>query len=214
MKQAYRDKIRSQVRRTSDEWDARTRKAARRLLSAACFRETGDSTLQATGSALLPPIAFYYSLYHAVIAVLYLDCATPDPSVLDRAGHKAVAARFSNNLVKPKLVDPSVAGLLQRLRAFREYANYTVGGKLQGDQQYVNAIADAKRLYDETGQAMSHLLGFVRAVSDAAQATPSISERIMVTIGDDIGDDVFQMYLSDADQKRVTAYLVTEKLST
>ena len=61
---------------------------------------------------------------------------------------------------------------------------------------------------------MSSLLRFIRAVSDAAQASPSISERIMVTIGDDIGDDVHQIYLSHADQERVTAYLLAERLTT
>jgi hypothetical protein len=103
---------------------------------------------------------------------------------------------------------------LDELRAFREYANYTVGGKLPGDKHYLNAIEDSGRLYKQTGQAMSSLLCFVRAISDAPQATPSISERIMDTIGDDIGDDVYQMYLSHADQERVTAYLLAEKLTT
>lgn len=213
MKQAYRDEVRSQVQRRSGEWDTRARKAARRLLSAVCFRETAESVLRETGSALLPPIAFYYSLYHAVIAALYLDCRT-DPRVLDRARHKSVAARLTSNLVKPRLVDSSVADLLQRLRSFREYANYTVGGKLPGDYQYLNAIEDSRRLYKETGQAILNILGFIRAVSRAGQASPSISERIMITIGDDISEDVLQMYLSQADQERVAAYLVTEKLTT
>ena len=213
MKQAYRDELRSRVRRNSSEWEARARKAARRLLSAVCFRETAESALRETGSALLPPIAFYYSLYHAVIAALYVDWRT-EPKALGRANHKAVAARLTSNLVKPGLVDSRNADLLRRLRAFREYANYTLGGKLQGDAQYLNAIDDAGCLYEDTGQAMLNLLGFIRAVSDAAPLSPSISERIMVMIGDDIGDDVFQMYLSKADEKRVTAYLVAEKLST
>jgi hypothetical protein len=61
---------------------------------------------------------------------------------------------------------------------------------------------------------MLNLLTFIRAVSDTARLNPSISERIMVTIGDDIGDDVLQMYLSEADASRVTAYLLAERLST
>jgi len=213
MKQVYRDQLRASVRRSSKEWDARSREAARRLLSAVCFRETAESTLRQTGSALLSPIAFYYSLYHAVIAALYLDWRT-DPTLLRRATHKAVAARLANNLVKPRLVESRSADVLRSLRAFREYANYTVGGKLQSDSQYINAISDAGCLYDDTGQAMSSLLGFIRNVSDAAPLSPSISERIMVTVGDDIGDDVFHMYLSTADRQRVTQYLVAEKLST
>lgn len=213
MKQAYRDKLRSQVRKRPDEWDRRARQAARRLLSAVCFRETAESALRKTQSALLPPIGFYYCLYHAVIAALYVDCRT-DPSVLARARHKAVVARLTSNLVKPELVDPHVAELLQELRAFREYANYTVGGKLAGDRQYLNAIGDSARFYEATGRAMSQLLNFIRAVSDAARANSSIFERIMVTIGDDIGEDVFQMYLSKADEQRVVAYLLAEKLTT
>ena len=213
MKQAYRDKVRSQVRRNSDEWEARSRNAARRLLSAVCFRESAESTLRQTGSALLPPIAFYYALYHAVIAALYLDCNT-EPRKLSLARHKFVADRLASNLVEPGLVDADVAEVLQELRAFREYANYSVGGKLPGDKRYLNALGDSRHLYDGTGQAISSLLRFIRAVSEAARTDPSISDRIMVTIGDDIGDDVFQMYLSHVDQERVATYLLAEKLTT
>lgn len=213
MKQSYRDKVRSQVRRNPEEWDTRARKAARRLLSAVCFRETAESALQSSGSALLPPIAFYYALYHAVLSALYLDCNT-EPRALSGARHRAVAGRLRTNLVQPKLVPPTVLDLLTRLRAFREYANYTVGGKLPGDRLYLNAIADSQLLYNDTGQAIASLLGFIRAVSEAARADPSLSDRIMVTIGDDIGDDVLQMYMSNADQARVTAYLLAEELTT
>lgn len=71
-----------------------------------------------------------------------------------------------------------------------------------------------KCLYDATGHARASLLNFIRAVSEAACTDPSILERIMVTIGDDIGDDVLQMYLSTADQDRVTRYLLAEGLTT
>jgi len=36
----------------------------------------------------------------------------------------------------------------------------------------------------------------------------------MITIGDDIGDDVYNMYLAEEDQKRVVAYLLAKKLTT
>ena len=134
--------------------------------------------------------------------------------MLSAARHGFVAARLASNLVKPGLVDSDVAEALQKLRAFREYANYTVGGKLPGGKQYLNALEDSKRFYNDTGQAISSLLRFIRAVSEAARTDPSISDRIMVTIGDDIGDDVLQMYLSHVDQERVWAYLRAEKLTT
>ena len=89
-----------------------------------------------------------------------------------------------------------------------------MGGKLSGDYQYLNAIDDSGRLYDVTGQAIAALLKFIRAVSHAAKTNPSISERIMVVIGDDIGDDILQMYLSSVDQQRVMDYLLAEKLTT
>jgi len=136
------------------------------------------------------------------------------PETLRRAKHKTVAVGLASNLVKAQLIDSSVADLLQELRTFREYANYTVGGKLPGDRQYLNAIGDCAHLYSKTGQALANVLDFIRDVSIAAESSPSISERIMVTIGDDIGDDVYNMYLAEEDQKRVVAYLLAKKLTT
>ena len=201
-RQRYRDRIRTEVLQRSDAWDARAQCAARRFLSAVCFRETAESTLRTTGSALLPPIAFYYAIFHGVIGTLYLECDT-EPRRLTRASHRRVAASLTDNLVGPGHVDSSVADLLRRLRAFREYANYTVGGKFAGDKQYLRAVDDCGRLYDGTGEAMASLLRFVRAVSDVPMTSPSICDRIRVTIGDHIGDDVYQMYLSQADEDRV-----------
>ena len=40
------------------------------------------------------------------------------------------------------------------------------------------------------------------------------SRAKQISLGDDIGDDVFQMYLSDADRDRVVDYLVAQGLST
>lgn len=213
MKQAYRDRLRAAVRGADTEWEARSRSAARRLLSAVCYRETSESALQCTGTALLPPVGFYYALYHGVIAALYLDWQT-QPAELNRARHQAVARLLDSHLIQRGLLPRSCGQLLHTLRAFREYANYTVGGKLRGDQQYLNARDQAQTLYDQTGQALSGILDFVRNVSRATPLDPSVSDRIAVTIGDDIGDDVFQMYLSDQDRDRIVPYLVAEGLST
>ena len=188
-------------------------RAARRLLSATCFRETAQSALRGTGSALLPPIGFYYSLYHAIIAALYLEWRT-EPPVLRRATHSLVSRRLKAQLVNAKLVSSSCSELFDRLRAFREYANYTVGGKLKSDEPYINAIEQVEHMYDETGQAMASILSFIRQVSNAAPIEPSLVERIAITIGDHIGEDVVQMYLAENDGSRVVKYLVAEGLST
>lgn len=213
MKQAYRDRLKAAARRADTEWEARARGAARRLLSAVCYRETSESALQCTGSALLPPIGFYYALYHAVIAALYLDWQTP-PAILSRARHQAVYRLLGSHLIQRGLLPTSCGELFKTLRAFREYANYTVGGKLREDQQYLDARDQALTLYAQTGKALSGILSFVRSVSQATPLDPSVSNRIAVTIGDDIGDDVFQMYLSDQDRDRVARYLLEEGLST
>lgn len=213
MNQAYRDRLRAAVRGADAAWSARSRSAARRLLSAVCYREASESALQCTGTALLPPIGFYYALYHGVIAALYLDWQT-QPAAIGRARHQAVSRLLDSRLIQRRLLPRFCAELLYTLRAFREYANYTVGGKLREDQQYLNARDQAHSLYDQTGQALSGILSFVRNVSNASRLDPPVFDRIAVTIGDDIGDDVFQMYLSDRDHERVVRYLVAEGLST
>jgi hypothetical protein len=109
------------------------------LLSAVCYRESAQSALERTGSALLPPIGFYYALYHAALA----------------------------------------AGL-----------------------------------YDQTGEALAGIVDFVKQVSEQSRLEPRVVDRIAITIGDDIGDDVFHMYLSDEDRERVVGYLVAQGLST
>jgi hypothetical protein len=131
-----------------------------------------------------------------VIAALYLDFNT-DVVALSRARHGAVTARLQTNLVTPRLVGSRVADLLEKYRKFREFANYAVGGKLPGDEEYINAAADARQMYHETGQAMSSLLDFIRAVSNASHTSPTVSEKIMIAIGDDFSEDVYNMLLVD-----------------
>ena len=72
----YIDRLRRNVKQFPGEWHDRRRYCARRILTAVCFRETSQSTFQKTDSALLPPIGFYYAVFHIGIAMLSFDYST------------------------------------------------------------------------------------------------------------------------------------------
>jgi len=213
MKQSYGDALRADAKRAPEAWEARSRWAARRILTAVCFRETAESAFQKAGSILLPTIGFYYALFHMGTAALYLErCTSPDD--LRRLRHSRLRNLIEARLVQTGNLPESYLSLLERLQVAREYANYVLGGKMAGDFDEPIHRDSGDDLYDRTGAEFEHTLTFIRAVSTEFRGIVDPIERIAVTIGDDIGDDVYSMYLSPDDEQRVTDYLIATRLTT
>jgi len=138
---------------------------------------------------------------------------TTDLSLLRRIGHKRLINLVNEKLIQTNLIEKSFAQCLIDLRKYREYANYTLGGKMISDDEF-NFKKVVQGLYDETGKCFDVGLSFIFAILKEIESRLEIASPIATAIGDDIGDEVYSMYLPSSDKKRVIDYLLSKELST
>lgn len=215
MNQRYKNNLINHIRKSGeDDWHNRFRYCSRRILTAVCFRETSESAYQKTNSVLLSPIGFYYAVFHMGIAMLSLDFATIRKE-LRRVRHKKLQNLIQNKLIDKNIISKEFLNILIYLQELREYANYILGGKMINDHKYYcKGIVPC--LYERTEKAFDIAIGFIHNLCDEvnkANLLPSFAP-IQVCIGDDIGGDVYNMYLSDDDEKKVVKYLIKNNLTT
>ncbi len=194
-----------------DIW-ARYRSAARRLLSAICFREHACATLEKTGTALLPPIGYYYGVYHVGIAVLSLDYGT-ELRELRLMRHKRLRNLIENRLAMRRVLSNDFLQGLDRCRQYREYANYVFGGRMQRDSEF-DALQIVPNLYSETGILFSEAVELILALSDVTYRDGLSPGPLQQLIGDHFGDDIIRRYLCRSDEGRVWNYLIEKGLTT
>lgn len=215
MNQRYKNNLISHVRKSENgDWHNRFRYCSRRILTAVCFRETSESAYQKTDSVLLSPIGFYYAVFHIGIAMLSLDFATTGTE-LKRMGHKKLQHLIQNELIDKPIISNEFVAILISLKKLREYANYTLGGNMINDHKYY-CKSIVPGLYKTTGKAFDIAINFIHSVCKEMgekNLLPSFAP-IRVCIGDDIGDDVYSMYLSNDDKKSVVEYLIKKNLTT
>jgi len=206
------------------EWEARMVRCSRRLLSAVVFREMAQVTLETTRSSLLPVVGFYYAMFHAGVAMLTVDHATPLSEVAYNAvkgnpnepgvTHKKVRALLKAKLVDRGLLDKVFISRLDAMKRLREYVNYAVGGRLPGDVE-IEELNEAA-LHAQVGEALDLAVAFVTGVASNVkldEATTGLA-RIQLTIGDHFGDDIIQLYVPREHRERVRAYLREHSLTT
>ncbi|KYF90509.1 hypothetical protein BE18_44635 [Sorangium cellulosum] len=207
-----------QQRYEPNEWTARLVRCSRRLLSAVVFREMAQVTLEQTGSLLLPAIGFYYSLFHAGCAMLYVDHQTSLEDLshkTSRMTHQKLRQLLKGRLVPASVVDKDYVDYLDRLKWLREHVNYAVGGRLNGDDDVAEYDLNSESLYPETGFRMMVALSFVKDVaSNVAIDSQTGLDRICTTIGDHFGDDLVQMYVPREHRERVWKFLVEHAVTT
>lgn len=205
------------------EWEARIVRCSRRLLSAIVFREMAQVTLETTRSPLLPVVGFYYVLFHAGVAMLTVDHATPLSEVAYTAvkgnpnepavTHKKVRKLLKANLIEKGVLDASFIKNLDVMKKRREHVNYAVGGRLPGDLEI--ETLDEAALYGEVGASLDLAVSFVKEVAarvDLDADTSGLS-RIQSTIGDHFGDDLIHLYVPRDYRERVWGYLTMHELT-
>jgi hypothetical protein len=213
-----------------DEWTARLVRCSRRLLSAVVFREMAQVTLEQTGSLMLPAIGFYYSLFHAGIAMLYMDHSTSLEELSHKASqqsakgssgagmtHKKLRDLLTKRLVSAKLIDKDFVDRLNKAKWLREYVNYSVGGRLEGDDAVVEHDLRATSLYVEIGTRLVIALSFIKDVAANVELDSGSGHglsRIQTTIGDHFGDDLIQLYVPRQYRERVWKFLIEHEVTT
>lgn len=197
-----------------EEWEVRTRGAARRLLSGVVYREMSHITWEAVGSPSLPTIGYYYSMFHASAALLAFEPAV-ESRKLRGLKHEFVGGQIRQHFVDKGLLSEDYGALMQELRASRNAVNYAVGGKLLEDD-LVREL-DGELAYARTGVAFAEAVAHLRTLTGRVmlgRGGISVLDRIRTSIGDDIGDDLLALHVPREHRDRVWKYLVDHDLTT
>jgi uncharacterized protein (UPF0332 family) len=216
LSQSYRKSLAASLQasnpNSADEWSRRFSLCSRRILSAVVFRETAFGTFKKTESAILPFVGLYYSLFHMGVAMLCVDYAT-QLAQLRQMKHGRLQKFLEEKLVKRGLLKARYVKDLERAQELREHINYVIGGKRIDDPYFLKEAIPV--WHEKIGSHFQNALKFINAVQDEYTLTPeAMILPIATRIGDDIGDDVYSMYLSESDKRRVVRYLINNNLTT
>jgi uncharacterized protein (UPF0332 family) len=207
MKQKYSDKLRESFKiKGEDECWHRAERCAKHLLTAISFRETSEVTQLYTGSLILPPIGFYYSLFHMGIAMLYIEYSTSIDS-LKGMKHSKLQNLIRSKLVNTGLLSEDYVRLLAILKRLREHTNYAFG------EYSYDFMQEVSELYELTGSAFDMAISVIDSISYEARSVFDFKSRIRTYIGNSKGDDLIQTYLSSYEQERVLGYLLQNDLT-
>lgn len=205
--QKYRDKLRFYCKKSSyeNEWLDRSEIAAKRILTAICYRESSNKIYQSNKSVALPSIGYYYSIFHLSIALLALDYTTK-LSDLRQIKHKYLINLIYSKFIQRNLLPIDYHELFLDLKYLREYVNYVFGS------EYFNkSLLDD--LYYRTEEAFDSAIKLINEIHKAISDLDPILYYIQGNIGDHFGDDILQNFLSEIDMKSVEDYLLKHDLT-
>jgi hypothetical protein len=131
---------------------------------------------------------------------------------LRRISHRKLENLINAKLIQTDLIPEEYYHEFENLKNVREYANYIFGGKMKNDIYNIKEMVSG--MYLSTGRAFETALDYI---FDAGQEIDRINgyfSYIPGIIGDDIGNDVYPLYLSKNDEERVVSYLISKGLTT
>jgi len=180
------DKTKNYRKNNPDLWTDKLWISAKRVLSSMIFYISGNSALESK-NYLLPPIAYYYSLFHLSKALLFI-LPTRDLEKDKGIPHKRVVNLIDSEFIQRKLLDEDYLEEVKYYLELRESVNYSVDGWANLDSSLIdnqsslsNQIKNGIDLYRVLCLDDLH---YPRSV-----------------IGDGIGDDICATYLSKKEQK-------------
>lgn len=202
MIQKQSDKIKRLYKDLSEDqrWE-RAEKAAKHLLTAVAFKETSRVSFEKTNSVLLPPIGYYYSIFHMSVALCWLHPEVEDTK-LKKLKHSTLQGLIQTYFITPKLLSDYYSTLMQGLKEEREFLNYTFG---EFDCDFFEEVEKNEKY---VGDAFNLSIELIDEICEILSPQFDIRARISTYIADSKGDDFIQTYLSSEEQNRVTDYLV------
>jgi len=192
-----------------DIWSKRLYKSAHHLLAAICFRENSEAVWKNTKTILLPPIGFYYSIFHLSISMLYVDYQTQTDE-LERITHKNLEKLIDQRLMQKQLISNTYLENFKYFKDLREYANYKFGKKFP-KYSYKN-LGDS--FYTKTGGNFDSAIELIHFIQQKIDVFYSFFYSIQTAIGDGFGDDLIRLYLTTDLEITIQKYLLEKKLTT
>lgn len=207
MKRKHADKFREIFKKIGEDkcWE-RAEKAAKHFLAAVSFRETSITAYEKTGSALLPPIGYYYSVFHMAVALCWLNPKIEEER-LKFVGHKSLQNMIKQEFVQTKLLSNSFLILLERLKSEREWSNYVFG------EYYYDFFGSVEEDKEHTKREFDVAIQLIHEICDETRHIFDFQRRISTYIADSKGDDFIQTYLSYAERDVVMNYIFENDLS-
>jgi uncharacterized protein (UPF0332 family) len=180
-------------------WEEKYRVATKRLLSSIFYFVSAKRCYQRE-NRLLSAIGYYYSIFHMSKALLFLH---PKYSEEDLKGipHRKVFNLIKSDFIQTKMLSRKYGETLYYFRKVREGVSYgmdrwiTLGETLEdGEPKLLSCIEEAISLFKEI---CNEEIGHISAI-----------------IGDGIGDDWMDSYLSEDESQEVIEFLLKHNLTT
>jgi uncharacterized protein (UPF0332 family) len=182
-----------------EEWEERWRISTKRLLSSMFFLVSAKNVYD-NGNKLLSAIGYYYSLFHLSKALLFL---LPKYSVEQLKGisHKEVLRLIKTEFVQTKILPKAFIEVFEYSKDVREAANY-------GQDTWIGL---SKLLRENEPQIMECIGYGIRVLKKICDNEMSWVRSV---IGDGIGDDWRDSYLSEEESEMLTKILLDYDLTT
>ncbi len=201
MKQKQREKFIRLYKEFSDDtcWE-RAEKSAKHLLVAVAFKESSKLCYNKTNSVLLPPIGYYYSMFHFSLCLCWLHPEIPDDK-LSRLRHSSLQNLISSFFINQHILDKHFLELINELKEEREWLNYRFG---EFDYDLFLQTEKNEKLIREEFNNGFRLLN---EICEILYHKFDIKQRIRTYIADSKGDDLLQTYLNREEQEIVMDYI-------
>lgn len=182
-----------------DLWEEKYRLATKRLLSSTFFLISAKRCYK-NENKLLSAIGYYYSIFHLSKALLFLH---PQHSIDDIQGisHKKVFNLIQAQFVQRKILSNKFGSSFDYFKQIREAANYKMG----------LWISLSKTLGDEEHEL---LVCIAEGISVFKAICKNEMGHIRSLIGDGIGDDWMDSYLSEDEAQEVVNFFLKHDLTT
>ncbi len=227
LRESYREGLKLAWKNGS--FGGRLSRSALRIFTATCFRETsGEYLSRMNADYILPPIGYYYSLFHIGVAMLYLDYKTETKEIKHTKEkpltHRKIIGLMNRKLVSRKFISKEFLDLLSRMKQLREQINYGFHGvHMLTKEEKFHGIEEEERIflgtflneaYKKTGDAFDEAFEYISLISDAAGEKDNGKtiggglSSIISSSMEDLGD----RYMSDDVNARVFCYLADKDL--
>jgi uncharacterized protein (UPF0332 family) len=197
--QHFLDSLNQFKKENAELWEEKYRIAAKRLLSSIFYFVSAKRCYE-RGNKLLSAIGYYYSIFHISKALLFL---LPKYSIEDLKGiqHKKVLNLIMSDFIQTKILNSNYKKTLHYFKEAREAVNYRM-------ESWVTLW---KTLKDKEPQLLSCI---EEAIFVFKEMCRDDLWHISTLIGDGIGDDWMDSYLSDDEAQEVVRFLSNHDLTT
>ena len=198
LKKAFVDGLYCYKKNHPKEWEKKYRIATHRVLSSAFFYISGKTTFKNNNK--MTAIAYYYALYHLSKGLLIL---LPKYSVesLRNMNHTKTSNSMQSDFVQRKMLSEDFVLTLDYLKQIREQANYSMGSWIE-----LHEILEKQE--PKVKKWICKGLGLLKEI-----CADELS-NIMALIGDGIGDDWMDSYISREEERAVIDFLLENRITT